>query len=48
MAILIVALVMTSAMIAAAFYSLYVEGRAEMVRNMRVAHRGRFENSDRN
>ena len=48
MAILIVALVMTSAMIGAAFYSMYVEGRTEMVRSMRVARRGHFANSDRN
>ena len=48
MTILIVALTMTMVMTGAAFYSMYVEGRAERVRSMRVAHRGRFADLNRN
>jgi len=47
MTILIVALVMASAMMAAAFYSMYMEGRAELFRRLRVENRGRFADSER-
>ena len=43
MAILIAALVMASAMMFAAFYSLYVERQREMYRQLRAANlKGRF------
>ena len=47
MAILIAALVMASAMMIAAFHSLYVERRREIYRKLRAAAaRGRFADSD--
>jgi hypothetical protein len=42
MAILIVALAMASAMMIAAFHSIYVEHRTEAYRSARAAKRGHF------
>lgn len=49
MAVLIVALAMASAMMIAAFRSIYMESRAELYRSLRAAKRGRFATElDRN
>ena len=42
MAIFLVALIMTAAMMGAAFYALYREQRGAMYRSLRAAGRGQF------